>query len=283
MTPPHEEESLVDNILAEYLVAEQEGHAPDQALWLKAHPRCAAELEAFFIDRAQLADIALPLQAVARAAQMGYTHEPPVDEWATTPPPPAKKPGQRRAPDEKSGQSPALLAPRSEPQDALTCDHIEQVDSADPAATQPGRKSPNFNKATGGPSAQVKQAGAVVVPGYEILSVLGKGGMGVVYKAHHLKLNRIVALKMIKAGTQADEEEIARFDAEAESVARLQHPNIVQIHEIGEHDGQPYFALEFCGGGSLDRKLRNSPMSTREAAQLVQTLARAMGHAHINA
>ena len=87
-----------------------------------------------------------------------------------------------------------------------------------------------------------KQPAPRIVPGYEILGVLGKGGMGVVYKARHLKLNRIVALKMIKAGAHADGEDIARFRAEAEAVARLQHPNIVQIHEIGESGGQPYFA-----------------------------------------
>ena len=80
--------------------------------------------------------------------------------------------------------------------------------------------------------------------------------MGVVYKARELKLNRVVALKMILHGAHADAEHLARFRAEAEAVARLQHPNIVQIFEIGEIDGLPYLALEFCPGGSLSAKLK---------------------------
>jgi tetratricopeptide (TPR) repeat protein len=119
------------------------------------------------------------------------------------------------------------------------------------------------------------------VPGYKILGVLGRGGMGIVYKARHLQLNRLVAVKMILSGSHADKKEHARFRAEAAAVARLQHPNIVQIHEIGESDGSPYFALEFCSGGSLDRKLGGTPMAPQEAAKLLETLARAMHHAHV--
>ncbi len=118
------------------------------------------------------------------------------------------------------------------------------------------------------------------VPGYEILDVLGRGGMGVVYKARQAALNRVVALKMIRAGALAGPEELARFLAEGEAVAQLQHPNIVQIHEVGRHAGLPYFALEYVDGGSLDRRLRGAPLPAREAARLVETLARAVQHAH---
>jgi hypothetical protein len=104
--------------------------------------------------------------------------------------------------------------------------------------------------------------------------------MGVVYEARQLALGRTVALKMILAGAHAGPEELARFRTEAEAVARLQHPNIVQIHEIGEHGGYPYFSLEFCPGGSLDRKLQGTPMEPRAAGELVETLARAMQAAH---
>jgi serine/threonine protein kinase len=104
--------------------------------------------------------------------------------------------------------------------------------------------------------------------------------MGVVYKAQHLALKRTVALKMVLAGGHAGPEELARFRIEAEAVARLQHPNIVQIHEVGEADGHPYCALEFVEGGNLAGKLDGKPMPVVEAAQLVETLARAMHVAH---
>jgi tetratricopeptide (TPR) repeat protein len=118
------------------------------------------------------------------------------------------------------------------------------------------------------------------VPGYEVLDQLGRGGMGVVYKARQLTLNRVVALKMILAGSHAGPEDLARFRLEAEAIARLQHPNIVQIHEVGEHEGLPFFSLEFCPGGSLDEKLGGMPLPSAEAARLVQTLARAVQAAH---
>jgi WD40 repeat protein len=118
------------------------------------------------------------------------------------------------------------------------------------------------------------------VPGYEILGVLGRGGMGVVYRARQIGLKRLVALKMILGGGLAGEAEHARFKAEAEAVARLQHPNIVQVFEVGQAAGLPYFALEFCSGGSLDSRLGGTPLPPVEAARLLQTLARAMHAAH---
>jgi tRNA A-37 threonylcarbamoyl transferase component Bud32 len=118
------------------------------------------------------------------------------------------------------------------------------------------------------------------VPGYEILAELGRGGMGVVYKARQVKLNRLVALKMILAGVHAGEDELARFRTEAEAVARLQHPHIVQIYEVGESEGLPYFSLEFVDGGSLADRLDGTPLAPRPAARLVETLARAMQAAH---
>jgi hypothetical protein len=104
--------------------------------------------------------------------------------------------------------------------------------------------------------------------------------MGVVYKARQLGLKRDVALKMILAGAHAGEHDLVRFRTEAEAVARLQHPNIVQVHEVGEADGLPYFALELVDGGSLAAKLAGGPMSPGEAARLVEALAGAMHLAH---
>ncbi len=123
-------------------------------------------------------------------------------------------------------------------------------------------------------------SGTELVPGYEILGELGRGGMGVVYKARQIRLNRLVALKMILAGSHAGAADLIRFQTEAEAIARLQHPNIVQVHEVGEHEGKPFFSLEFCGGGSLAQKLNGTPLPPREAATLVETLARAMQAAH---
>jgi tetratricopeptide (TPR) repeat protein len=118
------------------------------------------------------------------------------------------------------------------------------------------------------------------VDGYEVLGVLGRGGMGVVYQARHLALNRVVALKMILAAAHADAEEVRRFRREAEAVARLQHPGIVQVFEIGRHQGLPFLALEYCAGGSLYRKLAGTPLPPREAARWAETLARALAAAH---
>jgi hypothetical protein len=117
------------------------------------------------------------------------------------------------------------------------------------------------------------------VPGYEVESILGRGGMGVVYKARHLALKRTVALKMLAAGHPHPAER-ARFRAEAEAVARLQHPNVVQIHEVGESDGRPFIALEYVAGGSLAGRLAARPLPPRDAARLVAALAEAMHLAH---
>jgi tRNA A-37 threonylcarbamoyl transferase component Bud32 len=117
-------------------------------------------------------------------------------------------------------------------------------------------------------------------PGYEVLGELGRGGMGVVYKARQTGLQRIVALKMILSAGHAGAAERARFRTEAEAIARLQHPNIVSVFEVGEHEGRPFFSLELCPGGSLDRKLAGTPLPPREAARLVEVLARAMHAAH---
>jgi WD40 repeat protein len=121
---------------------------------------------------------------------------------------------------------------------------------------------------------------AFSLPDYEVLGELGRGGMGVVYKAVQIKLKRLVALKMVLAGAHAGEGALARFRREAEAVARLRHPNIVQIYEIGEEQGRPYFSLEYLEGGSLAGKLKGTPVSARDAAHLVETLARAVHYAH---
>ena len=117
--------------------------------------------------------------------------------------------------------------------------------------------------------------------GYEILNELGRGGMGVVYRAWQQRLKRIVALKVMLAGDYAGPEGLGRFRIEAEAMARLQHPNIVQVHEVGEQDGRPFLALEYVEGGSLARKLAGTPLAPAEAARLVEVVALAMHAAHL--
>jgi serine/threonine-protein kinase len=123
------------------------------------------------------------------------------------------------------------------------------------------------------------------IDGYEVLAEVGQGGMGVVYKALHLRLKRVVAVKMLQPGAGISSSDwdqlLARFRREAEALARLRHPNIVEVYDIGETPaGMPFFSLEFCSAGSLDHKLGGTPMSPREAAALIRTLAGAMHAAH---
>jgi tRNA A-37 threonylcarbamoyl transferase component Bud32 len=131
------------------------------------------------------------------------------------------------------------------------------------------------------PDAVAKTRPALTQPGgYEIVQLLGRGGMGVVYKARHEHLRRFVALKMFEPGRVPSEREVLRFHSEAATVARLQHPNIVQIFEIGERDGLPFLALELVEGGTLADRLQRFALAPRAAAELLETLARAVHHAH---
>ena len=118
------------------------------------------------------------------------------------------------------------------------------------------------------------------VPGYEIESILGRGGMGVVFRARHLGLNRVVALKMGLSAAYAGPQERERFRREAEAVAALRHSNVVQVHDVGDADGRPYFAMEYVEAGSLAQKLANAPLPAREAAALLMILAGAVEAAH---
>jgi eukaryotic-like serine/threonine-protein kinase len=148
------------------------------------------------------------------------------------------------------------------------------TDAADGATTDEGSDAP-------GPAIGRRQRPlGLAVPGYEIIAEIGSGGMGIVYKARHRRLDRLVALKMILAGAHASSEQIARFHIEARAVAQIQHPGIVQIHEDGDHEGLPYFSLEFVPGGSLAQLIGGKPQPPRAAAAMVMQLCRAMAEAH---
>ncbi len=136
-----------------------------------------------------------------------------------------------------------------------------------------------------GPTAETSpspQGGADLprIPGYDVEALLGRGGMGIVYKARHRSLNRPVALKMLRAGAYAGPPERTRFQREAEAVASLRHANIVAVYDVGDHEGCPYFTMELLEGGSLAQALAGTPQPARQAAALLITLAEAVQAAH---
>ncbi|MGP0064428.1 MAG: protein kinase domain-containing protein [Isosphaeraceae bacterium] len=135
-----------------------------------------------------------------------------------------------------------------------------------PAATETGRGD--------GPSPPAE------FPGHEVLGEIGRGGMGIVYRARDIRLGRVVALKTLVEAGQATRDQLDRFLDEARAVARLRHPNIVAIHAIGEHEGRPYFSLEYVEGGNLAQRLAGGPLSPRQAAELVESLAHSVHAAH---
>ena len=115
---------------------------------------------------------------------------------------------------------------------------------------------------------------------YELLEEIARGGMGVVYKARHRKLNRVAAVKMILGGRFSSEDELQRFHIEAEAAARLDHPGIVPVYEIGEQDGQAFFAMKYVDGGSLADRIGTLQTDPRQAVHMLATVARAVHHAH---
>src|SRR5262249_50099603 len=115
---------------------------------------------------------------------------------------------------------------------------------------------------------------------YELLEEIARGGMGVVYKARQLSLNRTVAVKMILSGEFARPEYVQRFKLEAEAAANLNHPNIVAIHEVGQQDGQHYFSMDYVPGQNLAELVRKGPLPARQAAAYLKTIAEAIHYAH---
>lgn len=165
-------------------------------------------------------------------------------------------------------------------------DHVLCPECGSPADSQIGNGATgNFIETPVESTWNEVQPNPIHIAGYEILGELGRGGMGVVYKARHHQLKRIVALKVIRVDAHVDDEHISRFRTEAEAAARLQHPNIVQIYEVGEWTPpngvpRPYMALEFVDGVNLDRKLRETKLTPREAAELIAVIGNAIAFAH---
>lgn len=177
---------------------------------------------------------------------------------------------QGTTPEEVCAQDPALL------EDVKAClDECRNVDRMLEHYFSPMPEARRWRQRPS-PGARLPR-----VPGYEVLEILGQGGSGIVYRVRHLRLKRVAALKMLRSGEYASPAELARFIREAEADAALQHPNIVQIFDVGEVDGRAYFTMEFVGGGSLARKLAGVPQPAHDCASITETIARAMHAAHL--
>lgn len=166
--------------------------------------------------------------------------------------------------------SPGIAVDRRTPAPELRADFLQLLRQSMPVAADAPSQS---TATTTGPKLPD-------VAGYQILGEVGRGGLGVVYRARDSTLGRVVALKMILAGMHAGQRDRDRFNAEAAAVARLQHPNIVQIFAVGDENGCPYLALEYVPGGTLAQKLNGAPIAPRSAAELVETVARALHVVH---
>jgi serine/threonine protein kinase len=257
--PPEtsDRELRLEEIIAAFLVAEDHGQPLAFEAILVQHPDLVDELHAFFKEHRRMGSLVAPLREVARAAS---------DATKTTHVDAESAPAASRQPADLRYESTEILNATDEPLTKW---------EADPSATAPGTPDATVD------SDPIESGTCVRYFGdYVLLNVLGRGGMGVVYKARQISLNRPVALKMLQAGILATEDDLRRFQNEAESVAMLDHPHIVPILEVGQFDEQRYFSMKLIGGLSLDRTIGQFTTDPKAAARLVQTVAEAVHHAH---
>jgi predicted Ser/Thr protein kinase len=243
-------------VLGAYFEALEAGLAPDRQQLLERHPDLAAELAEFFAEQDRFQRLVAPLLSESTEPGGSPARPPagPTDPHPGEPGPastPSTEPGM-------GGSAEAQAQPLAETQD-----------SSSPARANSDRiELPRGTK--------VRYFGD-----YELIRELGRGGMGVVYRARQVSLNRPVALKMIKAGVLADGDELRRFQNEAEVVALLDHTGIVPIYEVGEHDGQRYFSMKLIAGSSLAERLDTYRDEPKAAAALLAEVAEAVHHAHL--
>ena len=254
---PSERERRLEEILAACLAAEDEGHAPSLEALVIQHPDLVDELRSFFAEHHRFRSLVAPLRSMAGAG-IAAAETTDVDA-EPTPGPPLEPTGLRYETTEFLGATIGLSTQPAE----------------DPSATAPGIPDATAEPRPIEPGTRVRYFGD-----YELLKELGRGGMGVVYKARQISLNRPVALKMLQAGILATEDDLRRFQNEAEAVAMLDHPHIVPILEVGHYEEQRYFSMKLIGGPSLDRKIGEFTTDPRAVAQLVRTVAEAVHHAH---
>jgi WD40 repeat protein/tRNA A-37 threonylcarbamoyl transferase component Bud32 len=253
-----ERERRLNEVLAAYFAAAEAGHGPSRQELIGQHPDLAGELEAFFTDQERFRRKAAPLRPVAQAARAA-------------------------GPAGTTANEPDATSPRVEVIASGAASTRGDAELPDPDTTSPDQTDePNPPPGGGGGDPDFPRGSHVRYFGdYELKRVLGRGGMGVVYKARQLSLNRPVALKMIRAGVLADDAELRRFQNEAEAVAALDHPGIVPIHEVGEHDGQRYFSMKLVSGDSLAARLDRYHDDPPAAARLAAEAAEAVHHAHM--
>jgi WD40 repeat protein/tRNA A-37 threonylcarbamoyl transferase component Bud32 len=166
------------------------------------------------------------------------------------------------------GQSATSVVDRRSPEsDALASSGVDAVAVAETLPTENGARGQSTGQPLG-------------ISGYELLDEIGRGGMGVVYKARQIALDRVVALKMVLSGVRAGSDELARFHAEAQAAANLRHPHIVAVYEVGEHQGQHYFSMDYIEGESLAELARRQPLSATQAAECLRKVALAIQFAH---
>jgi WD40 repeat protein/serine/threonine protein kinase/tetratricopeptide (TPR) repeat protein len=250
---PAERERRLDEALGAHLEAVAAAQNPDRQALIARHPELAGELAAFFADYDRLHRLAQPLLPVAQAAR-------------------AADPPTEPATDSTAADAPAASPAVAPPAATLTADQ--------PGADRTADLVPYAAPVDGEEVELVKGTTLRYFGDYELRRILGRGGMGVVYQAKQLSLNRPVALKMIRAGTWASDDEVRRFRNEAEAVANLDHPRIVTIHEVGQYDGRHYFSMRLVEGPSLEKVLDQYAADPRRAAHLVAAVARAVHHAH---
>jgi hypothetical protein len=230
----------LDEVIGTFLVAVDAGQNPDVRKWLARHPELCPELADFFADRERVDVLVEPLRA---------------------------------APTDRTGH----------PTVSMVADH------GDSNVSPPPMSLTSTERAAGGAECRDDDGASAALPAgtpvryigdYELQNVLGEGGMGIVYKARQISLNRSVALKMIKATRFASDDDLRRFRNEAEAVARLDHPNIVPIFEVGQFEDQHYFSMKLIAGQSLNRRLKDYIPDPRGAARLAAVTAGAIHHAH---
>jgi len=250
-------ERRLEEIIAVFLIAEDQGQPLALEAILVQHPDLVDELRAFFKEHRRIGSLAAPLRAVAvagsAAAETTYVGSDSAQAAS-------------RQPMDLRYQSTEILTATNEPSTKW---------EADPNVTAPGSPDAAVDSDPIEAGARVRYFGD-----YFLQSALGKGGMGVVYKARQISLNRPVALKMLQAGILATEDDLRRFQNEAEAVAMLDHPHIVPILEVGQYDEHRYFSMKLIGGPSLNRKIRDFIADSKAAARLVRTVAEAVHHAH---